>query len=68
LEEHLALAERHVALGERHIAQQRKIVAAFRRRGHDAFEAEDLLATFERTQVTHVADRDRLRSALAAFR
>lgn len=68
LEQHLAQAERHVAQGERHIARQREIIAELEEDGHDLEVAESLLAQFESTQLSHIADRDRLRAELAALK
>jgi hypothetical protein len=66
IRDHLALAERHVAAGERHIRRQHEIIEALGRGGHSTVAAKDLLAVFERTQRSHVGDRDRLRAVLAA--
>ena len=70
IERHLAQAEVHVAQGERHIARQKEVLAELERDGHEeaAISARELLATFELTQESHVADRDRLRAELAAYR
>lgn len=65
LEQHLATAERHVAQGEEHIAQQWQIIADLASGGHDLEVARDLLAHFEATLASHVADRDRLRAQMA---
>jgi hypothetical protein len=62
---HLALAERHVAEGEQHLARQRKLVAELQRDGHDTALAIELLHEFERTQASHIAERDRLRAELS---
>lgn len=64
IEAHLAQAEKHVAQGERHIAEQRKRIARLADHGHDTNAAKDLLHGFERTQASHLADRDRLREEL----
>ena len=57
---HLALAEQHVAQGERHLSRQREIIAETEAAGRDSALARELLHTFEATQATHMADRDRL--------
>ena len=64
LTEHLAMTERHVAQGLGHLSSQRRIIANLEREGHDATTAIDLLALFEKTQASHVADRDRIRAEL----
>jgi len=66
LTKHLALAEKHVLEGERHIRRQREIIEELRQHGHDTSAASKLLAEFERTQASHIADRDRLRGELSA--
>lgn len=58
--EYSALAERHVVEGARHLSRQREIVAETEAVGRDATLARELLHTFEATQATHVADRNRL--------
>ena len=58
--DHLALAERHVAEGDRHLMRQREIVAEIEEAGRDSALARGLLLTFEGSQATHIADRDRL--------
>ena len=65
MEQHLAQAERHVSEGERHVARQRETVLEFERNGYDAGLAHRLLRQFEILQMTHIADRNRLRAALA---
>lgn len=62
--EHLAQAERHVAEGERLLAQQHLQVDGMERDGHDSSMARELLHTMERTQVLHLADRERIRREL----
>jgi hypothetical protein len=57
-------AQSHVSLGEKHISTLQRIVAEFERDGHDSALARQVLATFERTQAMHVADRDELMSKL----
>jgi hypothetical protein len=66
LERHLAQAERHVSDGEHTVARQREIVAKLVKDGHDSRMAQELLTQFEQSQAIHVADRDRIRSELAA--
>lgn len=61
----LAKAERSVAQGERHLEQQRGVIAHLRRDGHDTKKAEELLRTFEESQMLQVADLARIRSELA---
>jgi hypothetical protein len=69
IERHLAQAQTHVIQGEGHIARQKVILADMERDGHEdaAYQARELLATFELTQQSHVRDRDRLRAELAAL-
>jgi hypothetical protein len=68
-ERHLAQAEVHVAEGKGHLGRQKQILAEPERDGHGeaAQTADDLLATFECTQESHVRDRDRLRAELASL-
>jgi hypothetical protein len=64
---HLAMAESHVSKGEQHIARQREIIARLRRNrpGSETHkQALALLDTLERTQRTHLAERNRLRLEL----
>ena len=61
---HLAKAEDHVAQGERNLARQMIVVAKLERSGLDSAAAQALLTTFEKLQVLHEADRDRLRAEL----
>ena len=65
VEGHLAQAERHVAEGEQHIARQRELIDEMKRDGRDITMAVELLQTFERTQASHVEDRDRIRAELS---
>ena len=62
---HLKQAERHVVEGEEHIARQRELIVRLERQGHDIESAVKLLSTFEQTQASHIADRDRLRAELS---
>ena len=64
LELHLRQARAHVAQGEKHIARQRAVVASLEAGGHDSEAARELLATFEDSQVMHVADVARLENEL----
>jgi pantothenate kinase-related protein Tda10 len=50
---HLVEAEAHVAGAWRHIARQEEIIAAFKMRGHDAKQAEDVLVTFMQSLRLH---------------
>jgi hypothetical protein len=62
---HLAQAERHIALGEERICRQRDLIASLERGGYDLTLARNLLHTYEQSQALHLADRARIRSALA---
>jgi hypothetical protein len=62
---HLEMAERHVAEGEQHLARQRKLIAELERDGHDTALAIELLHEFERTQASHIEERDRIRAELS---
>jgi hypothetical protein len=64
LREHLALAEQSVREGVRHIERQRQLIDQLRRAGHDNRTAQELLRSFEQSQSTHLAKRDRLRQEL----
>ncbi|HEY1504100.1 MAG TPA: hypothetical protein VGF92_07360 [Stellaceae bacterium] len=59
------MAERHVSQGNGHIEHQRALIARLERGGHNTGEAKRLLNTFLALEATHIADRDRLRKALA---
>jgi hypothetical protein len=67
LENDLSRAEAHVANGQKRIAQQHEIIAELDREGHDTAPAKDMLASFERTQAMHVANRDRIAGKLATL-
>jgi hypothetical protein len=67
LEDDLSRAEAHVANGQKRIAQQHEIIAELDREGHDTVSARELLATFEKTQAMHVANRDRTAGKLATL-
>jgi hypothetical protein len=67
LEDSLALAEKHITLGEQHLARQHEIIKTLDRGGHDTTMSVELLATLERSQTAHTADRDRLLGELAAL-
>jgi hypothetical protein len=62
----LAAAERHLAEAGRQVANQRDLVAALERDGHDADQPTQLLEHFEEVLAMHLADRDRLRKELVA--
>ena len=61
LENDLSRAEAHVVNGQKRIAKQHEIIAELDREGQDTAPAKDMLASFERTQAMHVANRDRFR-------
>jgi hypothetical protein len=65
IEARLAQAEQHVARGAELVARQRALIRKLLADGHGTAEAYTLLLQFEETQVLHLADRDRLRAALA---
>jgi hypothetical protein len=67
LEKDLTQAEAHVAKGQERIALQLEIIAELEREGHDTAPAKDMLASFEKTQAMHVANRDRIASKLATL-
>jgi len=60
----LGQAERHIREGERHILRQREIIDELERHGRGqtrtASMAREILLSFEMTQSTHIADRERL--------
>jgi uncharacterized protein (DUF3084 family) len=62
--EHLAEAERHVAEGQRLLARQRELIDQLRANLATALAA---LEECEQSQKLHVADRDRLQTALTQF-
>lgn len=67
VESHLKTAERHVVIGATCIARQKAVIAQLEReeRHKDLLrEAIRLLAEFMKIQAMHLADRDRLISAL----
>jgi hypothetical protein len=63
-QQHLNKAEEAVALGRVHIASQIRILDALRKDGHPTLVAEQLLATFQQSQLLHEEHRDRLRKEL----
>jgi hypothetical protein len=65
LRDHLAEAERHVASGERIVARQKILVAEMICNHRDSHEAKSLLVLFEKVLSQFLADRNRLRAALA---
>jgi hypothetical protein len=67
LENDLIRAEAHVANGQARIARQREIIAELDREGQDTAPAKDMLASFERTQAMHIANRDRIAGKLAVL-
>jgi hypothetical protein len=67
LEKNLTQAEAHIAKGHERIALQHKIIAELDREGYDTAPATDMLASFERTQAMHIANRDRIAGRLAAL-
>ena len=67
LEKNLTQVEAHVAKGHERIALQHEIIAELEREGHDTVPARELLATFEKTQAMHVANRDRIADKLATL-
>ena len=60
LERHLARVEERIAIGATNIARQRELIAELERDGHDASQANQMLAQFLDLQAMHIADRDRL--------
>jgi hypothetical protein len=67
LEMDLRQAEAHVANGQARTSQQHEIIAELDQEGHDTAPAKDMLASFERTQAMHIANRDRIAGKLAAL-
>jgi hypothetical protein len=65
LENTRAATERHPAEAEHQVANQRELVAALERDGHDADQPTKVLAQFEEVLAMHIANRDRLRKELA---
>jgi hypothetical protein len=65
LQDTLAAAELHLAEAEHEVANQRELVAALERDGHDADQPTQLLQQLEEVLDVHLADRDRLRKELA---
>ena len=60
LERHLTRVEERVAIGANNIARQCDFIAELHRDGHDASQANQMLAQFLDLQAMHIADRDRL--------
>ena len=60
----LAMAERHVRLGEAHVEGQKARIAQLRCAGLNTALAEQLLATFETTLISHRGHLDLIRSEL----
>jgi hemerythrin len=67
LEQHLALAERHIVEGENTVVRQRELVARLAKKRLDHRLAQKLLIEFETMLASHMADRDRIRTELAAM-
>lgn len=65
---HMEEMERRVADAERLANQQRALVAALERNGHDVAEARRLLRVLEERLALEEGDRDRMRRDLAALR
>ena len=65
LEQLARAAQQGAEEGERHIRKQRDIISRLKRDGHDTYEAERLLRTFEETQVLHTEHADHLTRAAA---
>ena len=63
----LTQVEAHIAKGHERIAQQHEFIAELDREGHDTAPAKDMLASFERTQAMHIANRDRIAGKLATL-
>jgi hypothetical protein len=61
-------AEDRVAIGARQISKQREFVSRLEREGKDATDATAELRELQRTQESHVADRDELLVKLAALK
>ena len=47
-------------MGANNITRQRELIAELERDGHDASQANQMLAQFLDLQAMHIADRDRL--------
>jgi hypothetical protein len=56
------VAQRHVAEGQRVIERQRALIRRQQEAGRDTKDAEQLLATFERSQVLFEDDLARIRA------
>lgn len=67
-ESFLEMAQRHVLQGAKHILRQREIIGLLRARGQSTAMSEDLLATFEDTQILHCRHLDELRREPSASR
>ena len=64
LQQHLEEAERHVERGKKLLQKQCEILDRLKRDGHDTSVATDMLHMLEQSQMTHIADRDRIREQL----
>lgn len=58
--EHLEWAERYVAEGLIHIRRQKLLIAALEGDGKDTAQARRILEVLEKSQLDHVAARERL--------
>jgi hypothetical protein len=58
--EHLEWAERYVTEGLIHIRRQKMLIAALEDTGKDTTQARRILDVLEKSQLDHVASRDRL--------
>ena len=61
----LERARQHAAQGEEHIESQRQIIARLAAIGAETTGAEQILETFEQTQLIHIMDIQRLSNALS---
>ncbi len=65
MQERLMIAEARVREGKRRVALQQKLVRELDAQGDDSRAAMRLLAQYEESQGSLVADRDRLRKELS---
>lgn len=61
----LEKAERDIRDGERRVAQQRQLIAALRRDGHNTAEAEQLLWSLQQSLTAWSEHRELIRRLLA---
>lgn len=59
-ESELEMVSRHISQGDVTLSRQRALVQRLRDAGHDANQAEHLLAEFEMLQAEHVAHLARI--------